>query len=584
MDAELQIYREQSETPFDLGGQIGTGPYVVVRTARERGSKTWPYAQKTITLNDDTVKMVKRDFIREVNTLRYAQHHHVVEFVRAFAVEGEEKSLAVVMNRASGGSMQDYLTGKRRRKSDLEQIQQWFGCLASVVDYIHGIGIRHRDIKPANILVHDRKVRLADFGISQMGLGQTLSTTIPEWARRRTAQYCAPEVDQGSSRGRSADIFSLGAVFLEMLVAHSYLDRLGGLKKKLAFDGSHSYSKKIPEVHVWMKDFEKDIERTPEDDWRRQILSIAQKMLHEDRDDRPKAFRSKEIFSSPNSALPSCDCSSPESMKCDARLVETCKDGDESIVRSLVTKGTSPATIGAIHQASARGYSAIVGRLLDSQVDVNLRDHSSQTALHCAAGNQRELVVDILLRQEATVTLKDAEERTPMHHAAGSGNINIVRKLLDKSKPQFDIRDNNGQTALHFAAKRGHDDVVQGLLEAGADPRLEDSRKGAALHFAAGYGSEDVVKTLLGRVDLNAEDADESTALHFAAKGKRWGGKYREVMKLLLQGGVDPMRADSRSLMAFYYAKDNKSPGLELLRKAMQKAQFEGIDTPPEES
>ena len=34
-----------------------------------------------------------------------------------------------------------------------ENIQKWFGCLASGLAFIHSKRIRHKDIKPANILV-----------------------------------------------------------------------------------------------------------------------------------------------------------------------------------------------------------------------------------------------------------------------------------------------------------------------------------------------------------------------------------------------------------------------------------------------
>lgn len=66
----------------------------------------------------------------------------------------------------------------KKRATD---IPKWFGCLANAVAHIHETGIRHRDIKPENILMKGGAVLLADFGISKMGLGQTLSTTVPMW-------------------------------------------------------------------------------------------------------------------------------------------------------------------------------------------------------------------------------------------------------------------------------------------------------------------------------------------------------------------------------------------------------------------
>lgn len=107
----------------------------------------------------------------------------------------------------------------KKQEERQKRIHQWFYCLANAIEFIHGIGIRHRDIKPKNILVHGDKILLADFGISSMGLLATLSTAIPQLARSRSPTHCAPEVEEGSSRGRSADILALGAVFLDMIAA-----------------------------------------------------------------------------------------------------------------------------------------------------------------------------------------------------------------------------------------------------------------------------------------------------------------------------------------------------------------------------
>ena len=126
------------------------------------------------------------------------------------------------MDRADA-SLQDYL------KPGKSPSTEWFGCLIRAVHYIHTLGVRHRDIKPSNVLIKARKVLLADFGISQMGLGKTMPTTYKNRNASRSREYCAPKVDQGSTRGRSADIFSLGAVFLEMLIAINFPERFKDL-------------------------------------------------------------------------------------------------------------------------------------------------------------------------------------------------------------------------------------------------------------------------------------------------------------------------------------------------------------------
>jgi serine/threonine protein kinase len=90
-----------------------------------------------------------------------------------------------------------------------------YGCLANAVKYLHENDIRHKDLKPRNILL-DRNGGLfvTDFGISRDTTDA--STSITAGIERGTYKYCAPEVAKYEPRGRAADIYSLGCVFLEI--------------------------------------------------------------------------------------------------------------------------------------------------------------------------------------------------------------------------------------------------------------------------------------------------------------------------------------------------------------------------------
>jgi serine/threonine protein kinase len=92
-----------------------------------------------------------------------------------------------------------------------------FGCLAAAIHYLHDHNCRHKDIKPANILVKNTKVLLSDFGTAKnWPAGERGTTTgVPG---PYTAPYAAPEVVEWEARNEAADVWSLGCVFLEMLV------------------------------------------------------------------------------------------------------------------------------------------------------------------------------------------------------------------------------------------------------------------------------------------------------------------------------------------------------------------------------
>lgn len=71
----------------------------------------------------------------------------------------------------------------------------------------------HRDIKPQNMfLTRDNKLKLGDFGVSKvMNDFDTAKTTIG------TPCYMAPEVWGNQKYDNSADIWSLGCSFYEIM-------------------------------------------------------------------------------------------------------------------------------------------------------------------------------------------------------------------------------------------------------------------------------------------------------------------------------------------------------------------------------
>lgn len=290
-------------------------------------------------------------------------------------------------------------------------------------------------------------------------------------------------------------------------------------------------------------------------------------MLNEDREERPSAERVYLVVSSISQShgLPgACRCISQDALSGAQKLVEACKrrEGLQE-VKSLLQK-EDVNTIGAIHQAAAHGFESVVQAFLDKKVDVNLRDHSSQTALHCAAGYGHERVVGLLIQRGAKVVLKDEEEQTPIHCASGQGRLEILKMLLRKDTDGNAVAIQNiyGQMALHSAARKGNVEVVRVLLQ---KMRLTDLAKGdgnkrTALHLAAGYGSEEVVRMLLDVLvpeSVDAQDVNGWTLLHFAARGKHTGGNYREVVQLLLNRGADYQIRDNQGNSPYLYANDN---------------------------
>jgi serine/threonine protein kinase len=128
--------------------------------------------------------------------------------------------------------------------------------IAEGLSAAHAKGVIHRDIKPENIfLTHDGRSKILDFGIARIEKLQTLS---PARASQKsssamligTAGYVSPEQVRGKRADARSDIFSLGAVYYEMLtgrrafVRGSPVETLGAVLR----DDPRKYpeSQKIP--------------------------------------------------------------------------------------------------------------------------------------------------------------------------------------------------------------------------------------------------------------------------------------------------------------------------------------------------
>ncbi|TWJ24283.1 serine/threonine-protein kinase [Micromonospora endolithica] len=84
--------------------------------------------------------------------------------------------------------------------------------LATVLAAVHAQGVVHRDVTPDNVMVDGTNVKLLDFGIAaRVGERPTQSWTFG------TPPYLAPERLGDAPADPAADIYSLGALLVEML-------------------------------------------------------------------------------------------------------------------------------------------------------------------------------------------------------------------------------------------------------------------------------------------------------------------------------------------------------------------------------
>jgi serine/threonine protein kinase len=127
----------------------------------------------------------------------------------------DPKFFALLMVPVGECNLYEYYELAAKSPDKLTLLRSFFGCLATALEYIHSIKIRHRDIKPQNVLVKGHRVLLTDFGIALDWENLSRSTTTADSGK--TLIYAAPEVIRYERRNTSADVWSLGCVFLEMV-------------------------------------------------------------------------------------------------------------------------------------------------------------------------------------------------------------------------------------------------------------------------------------------------------------------------------------------------------------------------------
>ncbi|XVE63438.1 hypothetical protein DITRI_Ditri07aG0020700 [Diplodiscus trichospermus] len=253
------------------------------------------------------------------------------------------------------------------------------------------------------------------------------------------------------------------------------------------------------------------------------------------------------------------------------RLVSAARDGDLQEAKALLEYNPRLArysTFGVrnspLHYSSAQGHHEIVSLLLESGVDINLRNYRGQTALMQACQYGHWEVVLTLILFGANIHRADyLNGGTALHLAALNGHSRCIRLLLadyipsipdcwnisrNKSKnkessSEFDesaLREvinrpaDGGVTALHMAALNGHVESVQLLLDLGASVSkvtMEDGTTidligagSTALHYAACGGNAQCCQVLMARgASVTATNANGWTPLMVACSWhKNW--------------------------------------------------------------
>ena len=207
-DTHWVVRREEIEL---TGPELGRGAWATVSVAKFRGAQVAVKRIHNQLVSRHNIHL----FRREMNMAAKLRHPNLVQFIGA-TVEGD---MMIVM---------EFMTTSLRRKLQSEEyFQPKFVksiCLdvARALSYLHQMKpdpIVHRDISSANVLLEPQlppnqwRAKVTDYG--SVNLVRQLNTENPGGPA-----YAAPEANNPHLQSPKMDIYSFGALVLEMLTGH----------------------------------------------------------------------------------------------------------------------------------------------------------------------------------------------------------------------------------------------------------------------------------------------------------------------------------------------------------------------------
>jgi serine/threonine protein kinase len=197
---------------YQILEEIGRGGMGVIYRARQRHSRRIVALKRILSYHADSQDTLMR-FRREAQAAANLDHPNILPIYEVS--ESHDGLPFFSMKFAGGGSL---LEAAPALRSDPRRAVALMAKVARALQYAHEQGILHRDLKPGNILLDGRGEPLVcDFGLAKWLEPTGRLTRTPSIFG--TPGYIAPEQVNGS-HGKltaSADVYSLGAVFFDLL-------------------------------------------------------------------------------------------------------------------------------------------------------------------------------------------------------------------------------------------------------------------------------------------------------------------------------------------------------------------------------
>ncbi|XP_062819372.1 death-associated protein kinase 2 [Anolis carolinensis] len=206
----MAVFKQQKvEDAYEIGEELGSGQFALVRRCQERSSGAW-FAAKFIRKRQSrgSRRGVRREEIqREAGILRRVRHHNVIRLHDAFE---DKTDVVLVLELVSGGELFEFLSQKESLSE--EEAVQFLRQILDGVHYLHDNKIAHFDLKPENIMLQDRSLPVPHIKLIDFGLAHEIEEGVEFKNIFGTPEFVAPEIVNYEPLGLAADMWSIGVI------------------------------------------------------------------------------------------------------------------------------------------------------------------------------------------------------------------------------------------------------------------------------------------------------------------------------------------------------------------------------------
>ncbi|KAF1770124.1 hypothetical protein GCK72_001942 [Caenorhabditis remanei] len=208
----LQQPWEFMHSDVTVGEKLGEGAFgkVCSGTLKLKDGTSVEVAIKMTKVSAFLSKMKIKEMMNEARFIRNFNHKNVV---RLYGVAHDEQPLYILLELVKGGSLLDHLKHAKAEGNPVsvgEKVRFCSGA-AKGIDYLHRNNCIHRDIAARNCLLHDKEVKVTDFGLSRTGPSYRIKTSC-----KVPVKWLAPETLSTLIFSYSTDVYSWGITCYEI--------------------------------------------------------------------------------------------------------------------------------------------------------------------------------------------------------------------------------------------------------------------------------------------------------------------------------------------------------------------------------